>query len=168
MGLRINLGRGSKNLNSTQGLAFAAVFALIGVAIAGYGFTQYQGQQDYLENTENISATVTDNSIRTDSSRRGGIDYQAEISFEYSFQGENFSSNFIHPLDTDKEFNSETEAEKFLEDYQEGETVDAFVDPDNPDEAFLKAERSSEPLLMMIIGALLTGLGSYKVVQRTV
>ncbi|QGA80603.1 DUF3592 domain-containing protein [Candidatus Nanohalobium constans] len=163
MGLDVNVGgKNSNSLSPNQVLLFSSIFMILGLAIAGYGFMQYQGQSENVDKAVNITATVTDTNIRTDSSRRGGVDYQAEISFEYSFEGENYSSDFIHPLDRDKEFNQETEAEKFIENYPAGEKVDASVNPEKPGEAFLIAERSDQPLLFMIIGGFMVMLGAYK------
>jgi len=166
--MRINILGGEERINSSAGIALAAIFTVAGVALAGYGFTQYQGQTENIENAVNITATVTDTDVRTDSSRRGRIDYQAEIRFNYRYEGENQSSNYIYPLDSDKEFDSESNAEEYLEDYLPGQEVDAFVNPENPSEAFLNAQRSNQPLILMIIGSLMAILGSIKTVQRIV
>lgn len=166
--MRINIFGGEEAENSTMALIFASAFVLIGVVMAGYGFIQYQGQAEYIDNPDNISATVSDNNIRTDSSRRGGTDYQAEITFEYSYEGNEYSSGFIHPLDDDKEFDTESKAEEFLENYAEGERVEAYVNSKSPEEAFLIASRSDQPLLLMIIGVMMVLAGGYKSVQRAV
>jgi len=155
-------------MNSTAGVVLATIFTVIGVALAGYGFTQYQGQTENIDNAVNITATVTETDVRTDSSRRGRIDYQAEIRFNYSYEEENQSSGYIYPLDSDKEFDSESGAEEYLEDYPSGREVDAFVNPENPGEAFLNAERSNQPFLLMLIGGLMAVLGSFKTVQRII
>jgi len=155
-------------MNSTAGVALATIFTVIGVAVAGYGFTQYQGQGESIDSVVNISATVAETDVRTDSSRRGGVDYQAEIMFKYSYEGGNYSSNYIYPLDSDKEFNSESKAKQYLENYPQGKTVKAFVNPEKPGEAFLNAERSSQTLLLIVIGGLMAVLGSVKTVQRMV
>jgi hypothetical protein len=147
-------------------LIFASVFVLIGLVLGGYGFTQYQGQAQSIDNAVNITAAVTDTNVRTDSSRRGGIDYQAEISFDYSYDGESYSSDFIYPLDDDREFSQESEAEEFLEGYPVGQQVDAYVSPGSPGKAFLMKKRSDQPLLFMLIGGLMAAAGSYKILQR--
>ena len=71
-------------------------------------------------------------------------------------------------MDSDKEFESESNTEEYLKDYLPGQEVDAFVNPENPSEAFLNAQRSNQPLILMIIGSLLAILGSIKTVQRIV
>jgi hypothetical protein len=139
-----------------------------GVLLAGYGFTQYQGQSESINNAVNITGTVTDTNIQTDSSRRGGIDYQAEITFDYSYEGASYSSDFIYPLDDDREFSTESEAQEYLEDYPPGENVAASVNPEQPGDAFLNAERSDQPLLFMLIGGLMALLGSYKTTKRII
>lgn len=163
MGLDINVGgKNSSDLSPNQVLLFSSIFMVIGLVMAGYGFTQYQGQSESINNAVNITATVTDTDVRIDSSRRGGIDYQAEITFNYSYEGNNYSSDFIYPLDDDREFNQESEAENFIGNYPVGERVEASVNPEKPGEAFLMAERSDQPLLFMIIGGLMVVMGGYK------
>jgi len=166
--MKISILGGKEQMNSTAGVVLATIFTVIGVALAGYGFTQYQGQTENIDNAVNITATVTETDVRTDSSRRGRIDYRAEIRFNYSYVGENQSSGYIYPLDSDKEFNTESNAEEYLENYPSGQEVDAFVNPENPGEAFLNAERSNQPILLMLIGGLMAVLGSFKTVQRII
>jgi len=167
MRFRINLIGGGEP-NSTPALVLAALFMVGGLVLGGYGFTQYQDQSQSINNAVNITATVTDTNLRKDSSRRGGADYQAEIGFEYSFEGENYSSNFIYPLDEDKEFKQESEAEEFLGSYPRGEEIEAYVNPETPGKAFLNAERSDQPLILMLIGGIMAVLGSYRLVQRII
>ena len=155
-------------LNSAPGIFLAVIFTIIGLLMAGYGFNQYQGQSENIDKAVNITATVTGTDVRTDSSRRGGTDYRAEIAFDYIFEGENYSSNYIYPLDSDKEFDSESGAEQYLEDYPQGKEVTAYVNPENSGEAFLNAERSDQPFLFMIIGVFMAVLGSIKTVQRII
>ena len=159
------MGKESR-LNSTPGILLAFGFAVIGVLMAGNGFNQYHGQSQNIDNAVNITATITETNIRTDSSGRGGIDYQAEISFDYRYEGEDYSSSYIYPLDNDKEFNSESEAEQYLHNYPQGREVTAHLNPENPGEAFLNAERSNQPFISMLIGVLMAVLGSFKALQR--
>lgn len=170
MGLNINLGgfRQSTDQNPGKTIFFAATFTFISLAMLGYGYTQYQGQSESINNAVKINATVAETDIRTDSSRRGGPDYQAEISFDYRYDDSNYSSNFIYPLDDDKEFETESEAQEYLETYSNGRNVEAFVNPDEPGKAFLNAERSDQPLLLILIGGLMSLLGGYKVLKTVI
>lgn len=162
-------GSGSSEAkNSIFGLFLAVLFLTGGVLLGGYGFMQYQGQASNIDNAVNITATVSDTNVRTDSSRRGGIDYQAEISFDYSFEGENYSSDFIYPLDDDREFESEEDAEAFISDYRTGDQIRAYVSPENPGEGFIQKKRSDQPLLFMLIGVMMTLAGGYRTVQRII
>lgn len=169
MVLGVNIGgKNSSNLGPNQILLFSSIFMIIGLALAGYGFMQYQGQSESINKATNITATVTDTNVRTDSSRRGGTDYQAEITFDYKFEGTSYSSDFVYPLDDDKEFNTESEAQNYLENYSSGEEVDAFVNPEQPGKAFLTAERSNQPLLFVLIGMMMLLAGGYKSAQRVI
>lgn len=165
MSFRINLLGENDNSGETS-IILVSLFLIGGLILTGYGVTQYWGQSQSLDNAVNIAATVTDTNIRTDSSRRGGIDYQAEINFDYSYEGEKYSSDFIYPLDDDKEFNRESTAEEFLQDYSGGEQVEAYVNPSEPENAFLKDSRSNEPLILMLIGGLMAAISSYKLAKN--
>ena len=132
---------------------------------AGLWFQPVSGS---IDNAVNISATVADTNVRTDSSRRGSTDYQAEIDFNYSFEGEDYTSGFIYPLDDDREFSTEEEAQEFLQSYSAGTEVDAYVSPETPDEAFLNNESSDQPLIFLLIGGLMTLSAGYKTVKNIV
>ena len=168
MGFRFNLLGGDLENSAQASIVLLSLFMVGGLLLAGYGFTRYQSQSESIDNAVNITATVTDTNIRTDSSRKGGIDYQAEITFGYSYEGEDYSSDFIYPLDDDREFNTESEAQDYLEDYPNGEDVAASVNPEKPSDAFLNAKRSDQPLLFMLIGGLMALLGSYKTTKRLI
>jgi len=165
MGFRINLLGGNYSSGETS-LILVSLFLVGGITLMGYGFTQYRDQSQNLNNAVNVSATVTDTNIRTDSSRRGGTDYQAEISFEYSYEEQSYSSDFIYPLDDDKEFNQQSKAHQYIDSYPTGSNVEAFVNSESPETAFLNAERSNQPLILMIVGTLTALMGAYKLTRR--
>jgi hypothetical protein len=165
--MRLSIGK-RKNVSGNKAVALAALISLVGVALLGYGFTQYRGQAQSLENAENITATITDTGIETDSSRRGGIDYRAEVEFRYSFEGQEYTSDNIYPLQAGKDFDTESAAQDFLENYPEGEAVNAYVNPDNPEGAFLKSQRSNQPVILMVIGGFLMVIGGYNSVKRSI
>lgn len=164
--MRFNIGGGSNG--SSPNMIVLTLFMIGGLVLLGYGFNQYQGQKASIDNAVNISATVADTNVRTDSSRRGSTDYQAEIDFNYSFEGEDYTSGFIYPLDDDREFSTEEEAQEFLQSYSAGTEVDAYVSPETPDEAFLNNESSDQPLIFLLIGGLMTLSAGYKTVKNIV
>lgn len=169
--MEVNLpgsSNGSEAANSTFGVVLAVLFLTGGVLMAGYGFKQYQEQKQSLENAVNTSVRVTDTNVRTDSSRRGGIDYQAEIQFEYSYEGESYSNDFIYPLDDDRAFELEADAEEFISNFNVGSQTTGYVNPENPGQGFLLKKRTDQPLIFMLIGVMMALAGGYRTMQRAI
>lgn len=109
----------------------------IGLAcIAGGGFLTY----DALEATvsaEEVEATVLESDVgRVDATER---EYRAHVTYEYSYEGETYTSENIYAGTGDSDrFSTRGTAESFVQQYPEGETVTAYVDPDEPSRAYLE------------------------------
>lgn len=164
IGPRIELGDdgegGKKTLLST------AVAVLIGAGLIFLGVDTYMDQNQALENPVNVSATVTDTGIDEDSSRRGGIDYQPEITFEYSYEGQQYTSNNMYPGGQEpKQYNVESNAREVVNRYSQGSEITVSVPPENPGEAFIKAKRTKKPLFFAGIGLLFIVLASYQLLK---
>ena len=162
-----NRGSSIRNLSRKQRLGWGSILLLIGLALSGYGYMNYQSQGEALDNAVNVTGTVTGTEIVRDSGgRRSGPDYSPVISFEYQYQGESYSSdNMYPPGDTDQELDSRSSAEEVVENYPVDSEADAYVNPEDPGEAFLKKKRSDGPLLMMGIGGALM-FGAVYVIMR--
>lgn len=134
--------------------------------LIGFGFTQYLGQSDSLENTVKVDATVLKTQITEESSRRGGTEYRTSIKFRYSYEDDNYSSKNIYPLDSTREFDTRSNAEKYLKNYTENKRIEAFVNPENPGKGFLNAERSSDPITLILAGFFLLAIRSYNSIKN--
>lgn len=158
VGPKFEFGDGGKKTLFSTGLA-----VLIGFGLVALGFSTFQSQNQALENPVNVTATVVETGIQEDSSRRGGIDYQPQVTFEYSYEGEEYTSGNMYPGGQKPEqYDSESEARKVIEGYSQGSEIEVSVPPDNPGEAFIKVERTDRPLFFMGIGLLFILLGSYQ------
>ena len=165
--IRISIGReNSGNLSSRKTVAISGLIAAVGMVLIGFGFMQYTGQTDSLENAVSVNGTVVETKITEDTSRRGGTEYETSIRFNYSYNGSNHSSKNIYPLDSNQGFESRSKAEKYLMNYTENSRVDAFVNPEKPGKGFLNAERSSDPITLVLAGFLLLTIGSYNAVKN--
>jgi|GEM_PF-804517 len=139
------------------------VIILVGVGLLFFGYTGFTGQNQALENPVNVSATVTETGIDEDSSRRGGTDYQPEIKFEYSFEGQEYESSNMYPGgQAPKDYNLESNAKEVVDRYSQGSQITVNVPPENPGEAFIKAKKTSNPLIGIGAGVLFIVLGSYR------
>lgn len=160
IGPRINIGENNK--------FFAGLALLAGAGIALYGGFDYMEQGERLEGAQQIDATITSTSIDRDTSstRRGStVKYEPKIVFSYSLDSNNYTSNNIYPTGTEVRKNSREGAETFLKDYNEGADINAYVDPENPGEGFLKNEKSSKPLILVGFGILMSLMSGRKLIK---
>ncbi|MCJ7429013.1 MAG: DUF3592 domain-containing protein [Candidatus Nanohaloarchaeota archaeon QJJ-5] len=143
-----------------------AIGILIGVGLIALGLNTFVNQNQALENPVNVSATVIETGIDQESSRRSGIEYRPEIRFEYRFEGQEYTSNNMYPgSQQPDERDSETRAREVLQRYSEGSEITVYVPPDSPNEAFIRAEKTNDPLIFMAIGLVFLAIGVYKGVQ---
>lgn len=163
VGPRIEFGEEGKGA-----VISSLVAILIGLGLVVLGFNTYTNQNQALENPVNVSATVVDTGITEDSSRRGGIDYQPEIEYEYTFEGQTYTSDSMHPGgQLPDEHNIESEAREVIDRYSQGSEITVFVPPENPGDAFIEAEKTSDPLFFMGIGVLFMVLGGYNFLKTS-
>jgi len=130
------------------------VILVFGLVAGGYGTYDYQQQAGKIDDAVTVNATVTDTNIRTVSQRRGRVDYEPQVTFEYQYRGESYTGNDIHPATVSRDYDSESKAESVLAAYDVNSTVTAYVPPNAPGDAFLEAEKSNEPLKFAGIGVL--------------
>lgn len=130
------------------------VILVVGLAMGGYGAYDYQQQAGKIDNAITVNATVTDTDVRTVSQRRGRVDYEPQVTFEYRYRGDSYTGNDIHPASVSRDYDTRSEAESVLTAYDVNSTVTAYVPPNAPGDAFLEAEKSNEPLKFAGIGAL--------------
>jgi hypothetical protein len=163
-GPRLELG--SEECKGSLVSNIAVILAGLGLIFLGYN--TYTSQNQALENPVNLSATVTDTGIVEDSSRRGGKDYQPQIRYRYSFEGENFTSTNMHPGGQQPDdHNVESEAREVVEKYSEGSDINVFVPPEKPGEAFIQPEKTNDPMIFIAIGILFSGMGAYRFFKDT-
>lgn len=134
---------------------FAIIVLVVGISMSGYGALNYYEQSKAVENTVEVNATVTGTDIETVHHRRGD-NYAPVVSFEYRYQGTSYTSNNIFPTGADPSYDSESKANEFLEEYEPGEAVTAYVNPSSPSSGFLKADKSKEPLYFFAIGGFIS------------
>lgn len=127
---------------------------LLGLGTLGYGGYSYAAQSTALGSAETVEATVVSTGVETNEKRRG-TSYTPRATFNYTYDGERYTSTNVYPGKLPREFDSESEARTQLDGYEAGETVDAYVRPDAPGDAYLKHEQSNKPLLVMGFGAVL-------------
>ena len=153
--------------NSLLGIVMAIV---IGLGFAGGGLYMYQGQQEAIQEHEPVDATVVDTNVEREVTDDGDdadeISYYARITYEYTVDGQTYTSTNVRPAGIEKGYNDRDGAENFLADYQEGQQVTAYYDPQAPDEAFLVRETSKGVLAFAGIGGLVALLAGVSLVKK--
>ncbi|MFA9516622.1 DUF3592 domain-containing protein [Halopenitus sp. H-Gu1] len=142
------------NFNGPSGPLQITLALIVGLGAVGYGGYSYSAQSAALDSTETVDATIVSTSIERIDERRGTDDYSPQATFNYTFNGEPYTSSNMYPGDVSHEFGTKEKASAQLEGYETGATVTAYVPTDSPDNAFLKHESSNKPLYILGLGGI--------------
>ncbi|WP_277552254.1 DUF3592 domain-containing protein [Halobaculum limi] len=154
-------------IDGPDSLRGALLFLVVGVAVAGYGVVDYTGQSDAVADAVEVDATVTAVGVEEASTPgEGTVDYTPRVRFEYDFRGTAYTGTRLYPATIAPEYDTRSAAEDAISDIDEGDTVTAFVDPSDPDGAFLRRDTSNAPLLAVAIGGVLALFGGYTTTKR--
>lgn len=164
---------------TVETIATTIVTAAIGVVFGWNGWRARRSQREALAEAQEVTARITAASVSRSRDRdeaageaRTDHDYVPTLAFEYSFGGEQYESNNRYPPSetiTRGGHESERAAREWLEEYEEGQQVTAYVNSDEPGAGFLEAETNSlRNTAMLVIGGLLTGSSLLGIVATVV
>lgn len=145
-------------VNGPSGTLRIALTLLVGLATIGYGAYSYSEQTSALDSAVEVDATITATSVEKDSAGKG-VSYEAHATFNYSYEGETYTSSNVYPGTLPREFDTREEARSQLKEYEPGNTVTAYVPSDSPGNAYLKHESSNKPFFVIGFGALFVLVG---------
>nr|WP_305882745.1 DUF3592 domain-containing protein [Haloplanus ruber] len=152
---------GITTLHFSRKSVYLLVLAVALIGVGGYSYVQ-QGQA--INNAVTVQATVDSAQVERIDSRRS-IDYEPEIEYTYEYQGETYTSEQVFPGPTIRTYSDRSNAQSIVQSYEPGTTVQAYVRPSAPGNAFLIRERTPWPSRASAIGgvllciAVLAGLG---------
>jgi hypothetical protein len=149
---------------------FILLVGLPFVALGGFfiyiGYDEMREQARLNDNTVEVQAKILSSGVRRSTTRTGPgtgsttSDYWPDIKFSYDYGGESRTSTKVWAVGVG---GSEAEARAVQQRYPQDAAVSAFVDPENPETAFLERRWSHEPYLSVVMGvfplAFVTGLG---------
>lgn len=164
MGLNFRIGPDI----SLDSRVFYLLSILVGVALVIYGGMQYLEAGERIDDPAVVNATVEDTSIEEDrNSRRRGVDieYDVNLEFSYSYDGVEYESERFYPTGAEVSRQTREGAEEVLENYEEGEKVKAYLDPDSPGEAFLRKNRSRRPIVLVLFGVAFLGISAWNLLN---
>ncbi len=81
--------------------------------------------------------------------------FSPEVKFRYTIDGKGYESDMLRPTVIVRGYASDDAAREEIAAFVPGSVVQAFVNPELPSRGFLIAERSSAPVVFMIVGAVL-------------
>jgi len=142
------------NFDGPSGTFQIVAALLVGLGAMGYGAYSYTAQSSALESTETVDATLVSTSVETVDQRRG-TSYIPKATFEYSYQGESYTSSNVYPGPLSQDFGSEADARAQIDGYETGDSITAYVPSDSPGNAFLNHESSNKPLFVIGFGGIL-------------
>lgn len=140
------------------------VFGGLSVMLLYMGVTQFFLQRQIISRATPIEATIVKSevfaSISHDTDRRlnrntSTTTYRPDVLFTYKVNGIEYQSDMIYPTVIVTTSPSREAAAEEIAPFPVGKTVQAFVDLQHPDKAFLVAEKTSGPVVFMIVGVLL-------------
>jgi hypothetical protein len=145
---------GITTLHLSRKSLYLLVLALALVGFGGYSYVQ-QGQA--VDTAITVQATVDNAQVeRLDGGR--GIDYEPEIEYTYRYRGETYTSDRVFPGPTSRTYSERSQARAVVRSYEPGTTVQAYVRPDAPGNAFLIRERTPWPVRALALGGVLFGI----------
>lgn len=149
-------------------LAGALLYVAIGLAIASYGGYDYIQQTEAVRESVQVDATVTERSIETNSgtSSNPGLEYEPTVEFEYVYNGTEYTGTKLFPAEIKRDYKTRSAAESAVAEYEPGARTTAYVEPEEPGDAFLKNETSNAPLIALGIGGIFSLLTAVSAVKK--
>lgn len=160
----------SLSIDGPDTLSSAILLLLLGLGLTGYGAYDYVQQSDTIRNAVEVEATITETDVVTEGSvsgQTGGkVQYEPRVEFTYEYQGVSYTGTNIFPTHIAPEYDQRSKAESVISEYETGTTVTAYVDPNDPSDAFLKNKTSDTSLVAAGIGGVISLLGGASVWKK--
>lgn len=136
-------------------LFFPALFTVIGLGLIYIGGGKIITARRATSRFEPVDARVVDSRL-DDGPERASRAFAPEVTYEYTFEGEEYTNSTVHPGGTWKTGNRER-MEEIVDEYRQkrGEEVTAYVDPDDPGTAYLREGRLRHAYVSLGFGVLL-------------
>lgn len=143
------------------------ILLVIGLAATGFGAYDYIQQSDAVANSVEVNAEIIETGVVEASSPGSslGADHKPTVQFTYNHEGTSYTGTNVFPAETSPDYDTRSEARSVIDGYETGDMVTAYVDPAEPDDAFLKNQTTNAPLLFAGIGILFIIVGGVSVAK---
>lgn len=158
-----NITIGGREIDPIRG---GLLFLIVGLAVTGYGGYDYFQQEQSLENSVSVDATIIETGVESDTAGSStDIDYYPTVRFEYTYRSTTYTSTNVYPASVRPSYDTQSAARDVIDEYEVDSTVTAYVSPESPRGAFLKNQRSNGPLIAVGIGLVFIVFGGRSVVS---
>jgi hypothetical protein len=148
------------SVSGPQSYRAAAIMLVVGLGITGFGAYDYVQQSQAVSDSVEVNAEVVSTGVESVSvSSSQGADFKPTAEFTYEYEGTSYTSTNVFPAEVSRTYDTESAARDVVSEYEQGSTTTAYVDPADPDGAFLKNSTSSSPLVFVGIGLVLAAVG---------
>jgi len=158
---------GGLSIDGPKTLRSAVIVLVIGLAATGYGAYDYTQQSSAVDDAVAVDATVTELDVESTSSGSStDVSYRPTVRFTYEYDGTEYASTELFPSAITSNYDTESAAREAVAEYAVGEPTTAYVDPADPDGAFLRSQTSNAPLLAAALGLVFVLVGGASAIGR--
>lgn len=136
----------------------------LGLMLLIVGVREFLLQKRTLQSVTTVEALIVAAEVKTSVSpdndprplrSTSTTSYSPEVTFRYSVAGHSYESQMLRPTVIVRGYTSHEDAQQEIAAFVPGSIVQAFVNPELPSRGFLIAERSSAPVIFIVVGTLL-------------
>lgn len=142
-------------------LFFPALFSLGGLFLVYLGGRKVLRAKLAVRKFESVPAQVVSARL-DDGPDRTSRTYAPEVTYTYTYEGEEYTSSTVHPGGTWMTGNQER-MQSIVDEYdaQIGQEVTAHVDPEDPGNAYLREGRLRHAYVTIVFGAVLLAVAAW-------
>jgi len=157
------------SINGPKSVGQSLLLLLLALGLVGYGAVDYVQSTAVVRDSVETEATITEVGVETESSTTGtgsNVRYEPVVTFTYTYDGETYTGDDVFPGAVPTRFETESAARNAIAEYESGTTATTYVDPDDPETAFLKNRTSNRQLSFVGIGLILALFGGFFTVRN--
>ena len=138
-------------------IAFSSIFVIIGLIVMAFGITSLL-EAEASKNWPSTNAIIQSSEMERHYDSESGTTYSAEVTYEYSVEGDKITGNKIKFGKVSSSDSSD--ATRYVNKYSEGKKVKAYYNTDDPYDSVLEPGIHGSTWFMPIFGLVFALFGS--------
>ncbi|WP_434520866.1 DUF3592 domain-containing protein [Halorubrum sp. AS12] len=160
------MGDDGLSISGPKTMRGAVIMLIIGLAATGYGAYDYTQQSNAVDDAVEVDATITELDVESTSTGSStDVSYRPTVRFTYEHDGTTYESTNVFPSAISSNYDTESAARSVIEEYAVDESATAYVDPSDPDGAFLRSQTSNAPLVAVAVGLIFALVGGRSAIR---